>query len=267
MTPEIFDNITLYNGDCMDYLRALPDNAFDLAIVDPPYGDGNFQNPSHLQRVMNRDGGGWFNRYKRPMEQIRREVQQIQTSQVSSVRSREGLGDTRGKYPPPYETSDNQSVKKGIWWDIAPSAEYFEELFRVSKNQIIWGGNYFALPPTRCFLIWRKLTISEKFSMAMCEYAWTSFNANAKWFECAPQGTKKDPRFHPTAKPIALYAWILNNYAKEGDKILDTHLGSGSIAIAAHDLGFELTGIEIDKEYYEAAKNRLIEHQRQLTLF
>lgn len=101
----------------------------------------------------------------------------------------------------------------------------------------------------------------------MCEYAWTSFNANAKWFECAPQGTKNAPRFHPTAKPIALYKWLLQNYANEGDKILDTHLGSGSICIAAHDLGFELTGIEIDKEYYEAAKKRLVEHQRQLTLF
>lgn len=101
----------------------------------------------------------------------------------------------------------------------------------------------------------------------MCEYAWTSFNSNAKWFECAPQGTKKEPRFHPTAKPIALYHWLLQNYAKEGDKILDPYLGSGSIAIAAHDLGFELTGIEIDKEYYESAKKRLVEHQRQLTLF
>lgn len=158
--------------------------------------------------------------------------------------------------PPQY--TDNQP--KGIWWDIAPSQEYFDELFRVSKNQIIWGGNYFNLPPTRCFLIWRKLSISEKFSMAMCEYAWTSFNANAKVFECVPQGTKKDPRFHPTQKPIKLYQWILERYAKDGDKILDTHLGSGSSAIAAHNLGLEFVGLEIDGEYYEKAKQRLINH-------
>ena len=92
--------------------------------------------------------------------------------------------------------------------------------------------------------------------MAMCEYAWTSFNSNAKFFECVPQGKKKDPRFHPTQKPIALYAWILNNYAKPHDKILDTHLGSGSSAIAAWELGFEFTGIEIDDEYYNSAVKR-----------
>lgn len=93
-------------------------------------------------------------------------------------------------------------------WDIAPEPEYFTELFRVSKNQIIWGGNYFALPPTRCFAIWRKLTISEKFSMAMCEYAWTSFNDNAKVFEAPPQGNG-EARFHPTQKPVPLYRWLL----------------------------------------------------------
>lgn len=100
----------------------------------------------------------------------------------------------------------------------------------------------------------------------MAEYAWTSFNANAKVFECAPQGTAKDPRWHPTAKPVALYKWILSNYAKEGDTILDTHLGSGSIAIACHDLGFKLTGIELDEEYYAKAVHRIKEHQRQLKL-
>lgn len=93
-------------------------------------------------------------------------------------------------------------------WDVAPSPEYFEELARVSRNQIIWGGNYFGLPPTRCFLVWRK-PISENFTMAMCEYAWTSFNANAKWIEMPAQGKPGDPRFHPTQKPIALYTWIL----------------------------------------------------------
>lgn len=147
--------------------------------------------------------------------------------------------------------------KKIIGWDEAPSQDYFKELFRVSRHQIIWGANYFrGLPPTRCFLVWRKLTISESFSMAMAEYAWTSFSTNAKVFECAPQGDKKDKRFHPTQKPVALYAWILKNYARHGDKILDTHLGSGSSRIAAYKLGFDFYGTEIDKDYFDAAEER-----------
>jgi site-specific DNA-methyltransferase (adenine-specific) len=159
-------------------------------------------------------------------------------------------------------------AKKIIGWDVAPTAEYFAELFRVAKNQIIWGANYFPnMPPTRCFIVWRKLTISEKFSMAMAEYAWTSFQANAKVFECAPQGKKNDVRFHPTQKPIALYKWLLANYAKEGDTILDTHLGSGSSAIACADMGFTMTGIEIDEYYYQKARERLLRHTAQLTLF
>lgn len=103
--------------------------------------------------------------------------------------------------------------------------------------------------------------------MAMAEYAWTSFDSNAKVFDYAPQGKKNDPRIHPCQKPVALYAWLLNNYAKPGDKILDTHLGSGSSAIAAHELGFEFLGIEIDEHYYNAAKHRLVERQTQLRLF
>ena len=154
--------------------------------------------------------------------------------------------------------------KQIVDWDIAPSDKYFKELFRVSKNQIIWGGNYFGLPPNRHFLIWRKLTISEKFTMAMCEYAWSSFNLNAKWVEIAPQDSN---RFHPTQKPVKLYQWILENYAEKGDKILDTHLGSGSIAIACDRLGYDLTACEINKNYYEAAIERLEEHRKQLKLF
>ena len=153
--------------------------------------------------------------------------------------------------------------KKIIAWDVAPGEDYFKELFRVSRNQIIWGGNYFALPPTRCFLIWRKLTISENFTMAMCEYAWTSFNSNAKLFECAPQGRPGDDRFHPTQKPIALYKWILSRYAKPGDKILDTHLGSGSSRIAAWDMGFDFVGCEIDKTYFELMEQRFQKHTSQ----
>lgn len=142
-------------------------------------------------------------------------------------------------------------------WDVAPPKEYFSELARVSKNQIIWGGNYFSLPPTRCFLIWRKLSISENFSMAMCEYAWTSFNDNAKLFECAPQGTKKDPRIHPTQKPVRLYEWLLGRYAKPGYKILDTHVGSASSLIACRRAGLEYWGFEIDPVYFKMANERL----------
>lgn len=152
-------------------------------------------------------------------------------------------------------------------WDFAPGPEYFDELARVSKNQIIWGGNYFSLPPTRCFLVWRKLTISENFTMAMAEYAWTSFNDNAKVFECAPQGRPGDDRFHPTQKPIALYKWVLSRYAKPGDRILDTHLGSGSSRIAAWDLGFDFVGCEIDKTYFELEEKRFAEHTAQTRMF
>ena len=156
--------------------------------------------------------------------------------------------------------------KKIIAWDTAPGEDYFKELFRVSRNQIIWGGNYFELPPTRCFLVWKKLTISDKFSMAMCEYAWASFSGNAKVFECAPQGTAAEPRFHPTQKPVALYAWIFSLYAKPGYKILDTHLGSGSSRIAAYDAGLDFVGYEIDKEYFDKAEERFRQHTAQMDL-
>ena len=157
-------------------------------------------------------------------------------------------------------------AKKIIAWDVAPGQDYFEELFRVSRNQIIWGGNYFSLPPTRCFLVWRKLTISETFSMAMAEYAWTSFNANAKVFEHPPQGTDGQ-RFHPTQKPVALYKWIFSRYAKAGDKILDTHLGSGSSRIAAYDAGLDFWGYEIDKTYFDLQEERFQRHASQENLF
>lgn len=156
--------------------------------------------------------------------------------------------------------------KKIITWDTAPPKEYFDELFRVSRNQIIWGGNYFSLPPTRCFLIWRKLTISETFSMAMCEYAWTSLNENAKLFECAPQGTNGE-RFHPTQKPVKLYEWILNKYAKPGDIILDTHVGSASSLVACRRTGHKYVGFEIDEYYYKLAKKRLDAEEAQANIF
>ena len=157
--------------------------------------------------------------------------------------------------------------KKIIAWDVAPKEEYFEQIFRVSRNQIIWGGNYFNLPPTRCFLIWRKLTISEAFTMAMAEYAWTSFNSNAKVFEFPPQGKKDDERFHPTQKPIELYAWIYRLYAKQGYKIFDPFLGSGSSRIAAYNAGLDFVGCEIDKQYFDLQEQRFEKHTAQLNLF
>ena len=150
--------------------------------------------------------------------------------------------------------------KKASEWDIAPTQEVFQEIFRVSKNQIIWGGNYFHLPPTRCFNIWRKLTISENFTMAMCEYAWCSFNENAKIYECAPQ----DPsRFHPTQKPISLIMWQLEKYSKPGDLILDPFSGSGTTAIAAHLLGRRFVCIEKDADYHAASVARLADEKKQ----
>ena len=152
--------------------------------------------------------------------------------------------------------------KKIVAWDVAPGKDYFDELFRISRNQIIWGGNYFDLPPTRCFLIWRKINVPEKFSMAMAEYAWTSFKGNAKVFDFSAVG--QEGRFHPTQKPPELYKWILTNYAKQGDKILDTHVGSASSLIACYDLGFNYVGFEIDEEYYTKAKQRLEEEMAQI---
>lgn len=216
--------------DCMDGMKEFPDKYFDLAIVDPPYGNGvedynaikeRFGGMFECYRQVKRTGGTWANKY-------------------------------------------NSKIAE---WDVAPSEEYFNELLRVSKNQIIWGGNYFTLPPCRCFLIWRKLTISEMFSMSMAEYAWTSFNKNLKVFEFAPQGKKDDKRFHPTQKPIELYSWILSRYAKKGDKILDTHVGSASSLIACYRGGFDYVGFEIDKGYYELSKKRLDDEKRQVTLW
>jgi len=155
----------------------------------------------------------------------------------------------------------------GDWDECAPNEDYFKELFRISKNQIIWGGNYFNLPPTRCFLIWDKV---QRIDMADCELAWTSFLGSARIFQYARgnlQGFLNPNRFHPTEKPIALYKWLLHNYAKQGDKILDTHLGSGSIAIACHQMGYDLTGSELDKDYFDAMQKRIKYETAQKDLF
>lgn len=159
-----------------------------------------------------------------------------------------------------------QTHIKKEWDNKIPSEEYFKELKRVSKNQIIWGGNYFLdyLNNTRCILTWDKI---QEFSGSDFEMAWTSFDRVSKTFRMSRIQAYGNGTIHPTQKPIKLYEWILMNYAKDGDKILDTHLGSGSIALACHNLGFDLTACELDKDYYEASLKRLKQHQAQLTMF
>jgi site-specific DNA-methyltransferase (adenine-specific) len=157
------------------------------------------------------------------------------------------------------------------WDKERPSKKYFDELLRVSKNQIIWGANYFTdlLPVSGGWAIWSK-GVPETMSLSMAEMAWISHTNSVKIKELLWSGYKKCEqvdRIHPTQKPAKLYTWLLSMYAKEGDTILDTHLGSGSIAIACHDMGFDLTAYEIDEEYFAAASNRLKQHQRQLKLF
>lgn len=150
-------------------------------------------------------------------------------------------------------------------WDNKPiGMEYFDELFRVSKNQVIWGGNYYPLPANKHCIVWDKVQ-PEKLSFGMFDYAWTSFDGANKIFR---RSVKEDlDRIHPTQKPIALYKWLLTNYAKQGDKILDTHLGSGSSRIAAYDLGFDFTGFELDADYFAAQEKRFQNHIAQGQLF
>jgi len=162
---------------------------------------------------------------------------------------------------------DSHSNYKKVHWDNeTPSKEYFNELFRVSKHQILWGANYYIdkLKPSKSFITWTKPQISEKMSFAMCELAWTSHDKSAKAIDL--YSNEKD-RIHPTQKPVALYHWLLNNYAEEGDKILDTHAGSASSLIACHDMGFEYLGFELDEDYYRMASERLEAHKAQLSLF
>jgi len=163
--------------------------------------------------------------------------------------------------------SGKHKFKQGKDWDFAiPNDEYFKELFRVSKNQIIWGGNYFTLPLNNNWVIWDKLNPNLSFSEA--ELAWSSINKNVRIFKRYSAMEDDDgKKQHPTQKPIQLYKYCLEKYAKEGDKILDTHLGSGSIAIACHDYGFDLTACELDKEYFDKAMERINNHTSQQKLF
>jgi site-specific DNA-methyltransferase (adenine-specific) len=204
------------NEDNMLLMARYPDNYFDLAIVDPPYGIGI-------------DG------------------------QKKSV----------NKNP---KHNRKEHTQKN-WDNAIPTEEYFNELKRVSKNQIIWGANYFTehLKPTKAWIFWykgqRNLTMSDG------EMAWTSFNMVTRQFELNRASLLAQNTFHPTEKPYKLYKWILDKYANKGDKILDTHLGSGSIAIACHDYGFELTACELDKEYFDKAMQRINNHMAQTKLF
>jgi site-specific DNA-methyltransferase (adenine-specific) len=168
------------------------------------------------------------------------------------------------------ETKSGNNLKRlarkgGMEWDRnTPNKKYFNELFRVSKNQIVWGGNYMIenLENTRCFIVWDKMTYIP--SMSQIELAWSSFTTHSQLVKI---NSNQNERIHISQKPVALYKWLLDKYAKQGDKILDTHLGSGSIAIACHDYGFELTACELDTEYYEAAKKRFLNHSAQTKLF
>lgn len=232
-----------YNMDCMEGMKQFPDKFFDLAIVDPPYGDGN-------QKI----GGGYGSDRGSTGTSIH--------YQRKNCRKPDGTWGYAN-----WRDVGDEIRKKIVAWDVAPEQDYFDELFRVSRYQIIWGGNYFNLPPSRNFIIWRKLSISENFSMAMAEYAWTNIIGNAKVFECTPQGTANEQRFHPTQKPIKLYSWLLSKYAKPGMKILDTHVGSASSLIACHRAGLEYWGFEIDPVYYKAAKERLDREQAQINMF
>ena len=210
---EITDKIRITNEDNMLLMARYPDNYFDLAIVDPPYGLGN--------RLS--DGGG-------------------------------KLKDT------PMAT-----LYKSKNWDNLPESEYWNQLFRVSKNQVIFGANYFLdyLPSTRGFVCWDKLQSMP--TLSACELVWTSFDKPAKIMSYSSMDLN---RFHPTQKPVEVYKFMLDYCkAKPGDKILDTHLGSGSIAIACAEYGFDLTACELDTEYYNKAIQRIKNHLLQQKLF
>lgn len=211
--------INIYNQDCMEAMKDMSDNQFDLAIVDPPYMD-----------IFSTDN--WV---------------------ASSAKQKS------------YKNKQDTLINK------KPQENYFKELFRISKNQIIWGGNYFNLPISRGWVFWLKGMQDNYFSDG--ELAWTSFDRVLKCFNFMWSGMlqgdmkNKEVRIHPTQKPVKLYEWLLINYANKGDKILDTHLGSGSISIACHNLGYDLTGYEIDNDYYEAAKKRIEQHKQQIRMF
>lgn len=233
--------INLLHIDCMAYMKTVPDKMFDLAIVDPPYGINapNMQMGQNLNRA-----DGW------------------QHKESAAVKARKGrLNAGSGKLK-------NRALNtlRCDWDFYPPTPEYFAELKRVSVNQIIWGGNYFDLPPSRCVICWDKCQPWDNFSQ--WEMAWTSFDKTAPMFKFSNTGgANAETKIHPTQKPVQLYKWLLNKYAKPGQKILDTHLGSGSSAIAAHYFGVDFVGCELDADYYAAAVKRFYEQTKQLDMF
>ena len=160
------------------------------------------------------------------------------------------------------QTKFMNDIRRTNWDNSIPPQQYFDELKRVSKNWIIWGANYFPISEYRTFIVWDKMTYVP--TMSQVELAATSYDEPARYIKI---NSNQEGRIHPTQKPVALYTWLLDKYAQKGWKILDTHLGSGSSAIAAHDMGYEFHGYELDEEYFEAASKRLKEHQKQLQLF
>jgi len=237
---KIFDRcgITLYRGDCMDYLQAAPDRAFSLAIVDPPYGDGN--------------GTNFAGRFGQRFEKSKHAINGQRNTRFNR---RERAYFANAKVLP------YAKKKTEIGWDTAPPPEYFAELFRVSERQIVWGGNYFGLPPARGFAVWDKL-VPDAVSFASAEYAWLSWPVNARIFRGAPvqyhnSHGEKCRRFHPPQKPEALYRWLLRLWGRAGDVVLDTHAGSCSSQVACYQMGFPATGIELDPEYCAKAVERL----------
>ena len=212
-----------YNNDCLFFMRQCKDKIFDLAIVDPPYG---INAPK-----MNMGGYGKY--------------------ESTAVKCRKGrLNQGAGKL------KDRALNTMDCSWDQnPPTMEYFKELFRVSKNQLIFGGNYFDLPPTRCFVCWDKAQPWTNFSQV--EYIWTSFDYPAKIIRISSRGgNNKEQKIHPTQKPVKLYEFLLKTFAKPGDYIFDSHMGSGSSRIAAYNLGFDYCGCEINSDYFDAACER-----------
>lgn len=220
-----------YSEDCLPRMKEYPDKWFELAIVDPPYGIGadRFNNGAGLKD---------------------------HSKGSTAKRLNKGSGKLKNR----------MLNKSDCSWDKhPPSKEYFDELFRISKNQIIWGGNYFDLPPTRGIAVWDKQQPWENFSQV--EIAWTSFDTPAKIFRYCNAGGASGSKIHPTQKPVELYEWLLTKYAKDGDKILDTHVGSASSLIACYNLGFDYVGFEINEGYYKSATERLKEAMAQLRWF
>lgn len=230
-----------YNMDCMKGMKEFPDKFFDLAIVDPPYGI----NASNMSTESNKSRKG-KNHYPG-----------ISTAEkIRKGRLNQGSG----------KLKDRALNTMKCDWDFSPpDKSYFDELFRVSKNQIIWGGNYFDLPPTRGIIVWDKIQPWENFSQV--EIAWTSFNRPAAIFRYSNTGGRNGKKIHPTQKPVPLYEWILGKYAKIGDKILDTHVGSASSLIACERMGFSYVGFELDEYYYGIAKERLEAEKAQMSIF